>query len=745
MRSDERPISVRMSCEDGENVAYDLLKAIYIFKRLKSLGKSRSTVNRNLKKIRAQRQYRELLKREKPKYDNLQYIAFEHEVQLHFWDQSRHGKCPEKIHQVVPSNELPIVNIMAPYLNEPNDFDLGSLHLILDLEKFQRKVFQETQGNFWQCCELSGLVGCEEWGQIPHYWKSDEVDLTRERMFIAFFGFGFQLFLTKRDSRGGYLRFERIHKTRLPEDKKYISLEYVGDSWPEEKTKITLEDQFILRPKNYFRVLCCPNEFCDYNTNRRYNLDRHIATCSQDTVVTYKQEILTDGDIRDWCISKNAIPASYHTRDFVTFDIESVGCPVNVAISDYTRLQSLQKVVSVSITKTFGDVKDRTKVIVRSGMEEEDYRKFIEEFVEYLLKLHEDFQSYLPETLIPKLQDMYEEVEAFKQKERNYSFQQIKRFNRAIHYLEQMRRLNIFGFNSQAYDLSVLFSGLLYYAKSKKYTFDVMKRGNQIMFLRIGKLQFADCINFTSGCSLDTFSKMWGAEDAKAVFPYEKYSSISEIVNDKFWPPLLDFTSSLRSNKFQYSQEEIIEQLQYAVNHINTNECMFLYMVRPHADITKFDDLSLHKYPICLKTYVEMWVMYTKKLNDGSFNSMVDYLKYYNTLDTELLADAFKNYVNSFLNNFNLSPIGFVSLPGYAERVMWSMYDTSENKPFTFSEKFGFVNKLLRDSLKGGLSCVFKRHVEINSEEEKYSKCVHRGLNGEKFTKLIAFDANSKF
>ena len=745
MATEKRPVSIRISAEDGEDVSYDLLKLIYIFKRLNTLGKTRKTVNRNLKKIKNHRQYYQLSNGTKPRYGILHDIAFEHKIQIHFWDQSRFGKVPEKVHSVIPNHDFPIVNVMAPYFNEPNDFNLGHLHLILDLQTFQKKIAQETEGNFWQCCELSGFVGCEEWGQIPHAWRSDNVALTQEKDFIDYFGFGFQIFLAIRAVRGGHTNFERIHKTRQPENKKYISLEYVGSQWPENKSKIEMEDKFILRSKDYFRILCCPHEYCDYNTTRAFNLDRHIKTCSADTVVSYKQTILTDDNIRAWCVEQKAIPESYHTKHFVTFDIESVGSQMDLAISDFTIINSLQRVISISITKTFGDQLNRTKVIVRKSPDESAYRQFIEDIVNHLLNLFGEFQETIPSSIVTAIEKWNTEIQAFKNKERNYSFKQVKQFRQGINYLEGLRKLHVFGFNSQSYDLAVLFSGLLHHAKSKNYMFKVLKRGNQVMCLRYAGLIFVDCLNFTSGCSLDSFAKMWGAENSKSVFPYEKYQDIAQMANDKLWPSMIDFKSSLRVSKFQYKVDEIKQIFENVKKELNVNLPTFLSMVTPTGSVQSIDELCNQKFPVCLMTYSKMWIFFTRSITEGRMDSMLDYLIYYNSLDTEVLADAFSNYVESFINNFNLSPIGFVSLPGIAERVLWRMYDTSENKPYSFSDKFGFINKILRESMAGGLSCVFKRHIEVNADDEKYSKCVYRAQNGEKFKKLIAYDANSKF
>ena len=745
MRNQERPISIRVSAEDGENTDHDLLKALYIFKRLRTLGLSRSTVLRNLKKIKAHRQFRQLAQKETPRMGFLMDIANEHDVQLHFWDQARFGKTPTKIHTVIPDHNMQVVNIVAPYFNEPNDFSLCELHLILDLDKFRRKISHETQGNFWQCVEMSDLVGCEEWGQLPHYWRSDNVDLTHEPRFIAFFNFGFTIYMTKRGERGRHLCFHRIHKTRQPDHQKYISLEYIGSDWPENKTLITLEDQFILRSKDHFKVFSCPNDYCDYNTNRSNNLDRHIKSCTQDTVIEYRQTVLTDNYVRERCVEKGAFPNSFHPEHFVTFDIESVGSPSEVVISENTKLHSLQRAVSVSITRTFGNADNRTTVIVRRSMELNDYRIFIQDFMTHLMKLQEELQLVLPGTIRPKLDELYMSLAEFKEGIRNYSFNQVKQIREEIHYLESICKLYVFGFNSQAYDLTVLFSGILYFVNQRRLPLNIIKRGNHIMSLRVDQVVFADCLNFTSGCSLDAFGKMWGAEITKAIFPYEKYETIEDIKEDRYWPRMKDFNSSLRTSNQTYSIEKIRQIFEFAVQELYTDEFMFVFMVKPIEDVQSLEDLVSQKFPVCLETYVQMWVFYTKNVNDRKMETMLDYLKFYNKIDTELLASAFKNYVKSFVSNFKLSPIGFISLPSLAERVLWNMYDVEKNKPYSFPEKYGFVNRILRNSLARGLSCVFKRHVEISSTDEKFDRCVNRAVNGDQFTKLVAYDANSKF
>ena len=743
----DRPISIRVSNENEEDSDYDLYKALYIFDRLNSFGKTRQAVYKKMKAIRNQRQFRALItQKEKPRYDTLRQIAMENDVQLIFWDQARRCEAPKILHSVVVSHLHRAVHLVAPYLTEAFEYKLSDLHLVLDIDRFNRKISHETQGNFWMCLEMSDFVGCECWQQIPHAWGSDFVDLTREPKFIAFFGFGFTIFMAKRVYRGSKtdIVYKRVHKTRLPHSKRFINLEYVGEDWPEDKTLITSNDQFIIRSKDYFRVLSCPNDYCNYNTTRQFNLDRHIKSCSDDTVVEYKQTILTDTDLRDWCVKRGYIPEAYFSRNFATFDIESVGVQANENFGDSSKILSLQRVVSVSVTKTFGSGQ-KTKVIIRQSSSEEDYEKFIKEFVNHIFALQIEFQDTLPNTLLEAIKYMEDEIIAFKARERNYSINQIKQFRTALNYLEKQRKLFVYGFNSQSYDLCVLFSGILKYAKYNGFKFDVIKRGNQLMSLRLGNIVFCDCLNFAPGVSLDSFGSMWGATASKGCFPYELYHDISEMEEAVYWPRLKDFKSSLNRKQFSYSSGEISDIFQYADSEIHCTEIMFTFMTNPSDnDECSISVLSSLKFPICLRTYVENWILYTKSLNNGTMTCMKDYLAHYNSIDTELLADGFQNYVNSFIENFKISPIGFLSLPALSEMVMWRQFDKSKNAPYSFAGKFGFLNEMLRENLIGGLASVFKRHVEVGDCSTKYADCVHLAPNGQPFSRLVAYDANSK-
>ena len=271
---------------------------------------------------------------------------------------------------------------------------------------------------------------------------------------------------------------------------------------------------------------------------------------------------------------------------------------------------------------------------------------------------------------------------------------------------------------------------------------EVIKRGSKIIFLQYGEIVFVDAMNFSPGCSLDKFGKMWGANVTKGCFPYELYKTIDEMENDVQWPNLDLFHTTLNRSSHQNNQEEIEQLYQSLSSAIGISKEEFAMKISG-TNLT-FDELHSKTFPIELEVYCNMWRDFEQGKKDGSMKTMFDYLCYYNALDTELLADAMTKYISSFITNFQTNPNEHVTLPGMAETILWNYYDKSQYHPYSFNKDYGDVSNLIRSQLAGGLSCVFARHVEIGDGEEKFGPKVHRAQNGERFKHLIAFDVNSK-
>ena len=271
---------------------------------------------------------------------------------------------------------------------------------------------------------------------------------------------------------------------------------------------------------------------------------------------------------------------------------------------------------------------------------------------------------------------------------------------------------------------------------------EVIKRGSKIIFLQYGQIIFVDAMNFGPGCSLDKFGKMWGANVTKGCFPYELFQTIEEMQNEDQWPRLDHFRTTLNRKEHQASQEEINNYYESLEKAIGISKEEFALKITGQA--LPFNELDSRNFPVELEVYCRMWQNFEESKQNGSMKNMMDYLCHYNAIDTELLADAMTNYISSFITNFKTNPNEHVTLPGMSETILWNHYDKSQYHPYSFNEDYADVSNLIRSQLAGGLSCVFARHVEIGTDEEKFGPRVHRAQNNERFRHLIAFDVNSK-
>ena len=736
---------IRISSNKNDS-DHDLLRLIYIDERLrKSNGKyyKKSQCYKRLNEIRNTPEFKRITNENPPTIEDVDSLAIKNSKQLIFWNMPNHGQTPELLYQSPGGENFSVVNVAAPFLNEPNNYLLLELHLIVDIDEFKRKLRKHQEGNIFECLSWSKLSGNEEWESFSSRFGSAEVDLSDETKFIQTFGVGFEIFMSFHQ-RGKKTEYKVLHRTRLASEASFLSLEFIGKNWEDEKSLIRITDKFILRPKNYFKSFPCPTNDCNYYAVSSYTLKRHLKNCGTGTKIEYKQKRLDESTMRDYCVSKGYIPELYHQRYFCTFDIESIGqeLPNDINAERSSAIVNLQRVVSVSVSKSFGD--QSTKVIVRNSMSENDYHEFIREFMSYLLEISEEFYKTIPSSIKESIIKLDEALTASRNKERTYSNNQIKQMNEAKHFLNKMCRLRCYGYNSSKYDLPCLFPGLLSYADKYNAKISVLKRGNAIISMTIQNIVFADVCNFTSGCSLDSFTKMWGANTSKAIFPYEKFDSIESLKNTTSWPPMIDFKSTLGKGKFNYNEAEINQIVTKIRSKISLDDIELIKQLDPCGQSTTLSDLANFDFPVKLESYADMWLFFIEQIRNRDMKSMLDYLKYYNSLDTISLVQAFTNYINSFLENFNCNPNNFVTLPSLAERVMWSKYSSKRYSPYTVGNKFGHLNKLIRENLMGGLSCVFARHIEVGSAADKFDMNVTTAANGQKFQRIVAMDANSK-
>lgn len=450
----------------------------------------------------------------------------------------------------------------------------------------------------------------------------------------------------------------------------------------------------------------------------------------------------TKGNRGEECARQlNLLPKVYPVNDFMTFDIESV--PIeNVRQMANSTAHSYQAVVCIGVTKTFGD--RQTAVFVRSDMTESALDVMMQEFVKFLHSASEEFREIY--NFDEKLAEVYSLLAASQ-----ISPTQKAKLENARHYLATIRKLKVFSYNGEHYDLPVILPALLKNLGDDARKLFTIKRGSGYLTVSSSYFQFVDARNFTAGGSLDAFAKSWEAEGEKLTFPYEHFNDIAEMRQFDHFCPYACFSSSLRVTP---SHETIQEQIQkaFASNEVELEEFINILDLTPYitnrTDVGNFDDLTNIEWTDLDKWWVVNPDVYVKSrlyYEAEGYSTMFEYLIGYCKIDIHVLRDALVNYISNFLQVYNTNPLEYLTIPAMAENILWSEYDSTINTPTTIHAKFEHVYSEIKNAIMGGPAIVFDRHVEINSKDTStYSKTVHFTKSGEQFQHLFELDLNSK-
>ena len=233
----------------------------------------------------------------------------------------------------------------------------------------------------------------------------------------------------------------------------------MGGEWPLDKAEITVDDKFIIRNREYFHLFVCPTPDCEYNSNRRDVWEQHVKTCTNEVDVTFKQKLMTEPGIREWCVSNGYLPNNYYQQHFASFDIETLGEQRNDSITGSSLIHSVQKVITIAVTSSFEDETNRTKVFVRKSFSKDDYENLIREFMTHLEKLQSQMMNLIPRQILTSVVKLEADLEEFKLGKRNYSPQQVTNMRRALFYLKKLQILKVYGYNSSGFDIPVLLQG----------------------------------------------------------------------------------------------------------------------------------------------------------------------------------------------------------------------------------------------------------------------------------------------
>ena len=129
------------------------------------------------------------------------------------------------------------------------------------------------------------------------------------------------------------------------------------------------------------------------------------------------------------------------------------------------------------------------------------------------------------------------------EEEKNLSTQFLKmQKNQLIDLQEHFERycnvLPVFGFKSAKYDINLIKSYLLpTFVNERGIEPTVIKKANQLVFVKFGDIQLLDIMNFLGGAtSFDTFVKAYKTKETKGFFSYEWFDCPGKM-NSKGLPP----------------------------------------------------------------------------------------------------------------------------------------------------------------------------------------------------------------
>lgn len=207
--------------------------------------------------------------------------------------------------------------------------------------------------------------------------------------------------------------------------------------------------------------------------------------------------------------------------------------------------------------------------------------------------------------------------------------------------LQKYLKMNVYGFNSGKFDLPVLAPYLLPIMSQYDPKISVIKKACSYFLIENRKFAFRDVLNFSVPISLSGYLKQNSTEQTKSIWPYTFYGSVEEIA---------------------------------CSDHFPTHECFY-------SDLRQ-SNISLEEYNENLKVYLQ-------KKNEHPSYSMLDWLKRYNLLDVTPLSHAINTSFMNFHKVFGIDPSCSLSLPGFAQNCMFSLY--KKEAPLSCKCYFNFV------------------------------------------------------
>ena len=186
-----------------------------------------------------------------------------------------------------------------------------------------------------------------------------------------------------------------------------------------------------------------PCSKCQMIFSSAFNRSRHEDVCTDEVKVSTKQIRLGDNELElEKLIRLGYLPASfrnYRQHLLACFDIETLEEKVEEQVSDWTCKEAHCRIVSLALASNVPGYS--TKFLMRKSSDPADEQKLIDEFVDELYDLHEQYLAEIPPAIKNAIAELEHDIE-------NARFGWFKTLLMKLHsFAKKYTQLCIFAFN----------------------------------------------------------------------------------------------------------------------------------------------------------------------------------------------------------------------------------------------------------------------------------------------------------
>jgi len=292
-------------------------------------------------------------------------------------------------------------------------------------------------------------------------------------------------------------------------------------------------------------------------------MDRHVRSCQDETKCHIRQSV-ADGSVNDFVTEladEGFLPCvEYSQNFFVTYDIE---CLMSIDMlhknADKIGEKSFHNLATIAVMTSDG----RRFAFKRRNMKKHSVLEMLSKFINCLVDLRRDMARQLPDSIEKGIEHYQKLIEL---SAKTLSFDELKPMRKKLHYLNDFKKLKIYSWCGESYDMCVLFPALVSvlheFVGRQTNKINVIKRDGTYMLVEAIGLSFRDFRNYTAPMSLAALARSCGLnaeEYTKGSFPYEWYSTVEQLEAATLFPAYPCFYSTLSSGACQKGEQYVDE------------------------------------------------------------------------------------------------------------------------------------------------------------------------------------------